>query len=265
MHEGGTMRKQLSWATVAAVGVIAVLVGVAVAAEPATVVRTGNLVLRLNGGVTPKALPKHELAPMGFHASGSLATTDGSHPPALEEAVFDTDRDLVVGVEGLPACSLAKLVAQDTEHAEAACRGAILGKGSASVEVSFPEQEPIHSTGPLVLFSGGERNGAITLLAHAYVNVPAPTAVVATVRVTRQRQGPYGLHFVVEVPRIAGGAGSVIAANLSARRVYSYRGERRSLLSGRCADGRFLARGSFRYRDGTVLSGRLVRTCEVAG
>jgi len=258
------MKGQLSWALLVT-GVVAVLAGAAVAAEPPTVVRAGNLVLRLNGGVTPKALPKHELAPMGFHASGALEAIDGTHPPALGEAAFDTDRDLVVGVEGLPACSLAKLVARDTEHAKAACGGAVLGEGSATVEVSFPEQEPIHSTGPLVLFNGGERGGVITLLAHAYVNVPAPTAVVATVRVTRQRKGPYGLHFVVEVPRIAGGAGSVIAANLSARRVYSYRGERRSLLSGRCADGTFLARGSFRYRDGTVLSGSLVRACEVAG
>lgn len=259
------MSKQLRWALALAASAALGLVGVAIAADQPTVVRAGNMVLRLNGGVTPKALPKHELAPMGFHASGSLETVDGSHPPALAEAVFDTDRDIVVGVEGLPACSLAKLTAQDTESAEAACGGAVLGKGSATVEVSFPEQGPIHSTGPLVLFNGGERGGAITLLAHAYVNVPAPTAVVATVRLTRQSKGPYGLHIVAKVPRIAGGAGSVVAANLSARRVYAYRGERRSLLSGRCADGRFLARGSFRYRDGTVLTGSLVRTCEVAG
>lgn len=259
------MKRQLIWTAVAAATVAVAVVGMAIAAEPPTVVRVGNMVLRLNGGVTPKALPKHELAPMGFHASGSLETVDGSHPPALGKAVFDTDRDIVVGVEGLPACSLARLVARDTGHAEAACAGAVLGKGSATVEVSFPEQPPIHSTGPLVLFNGGERGGAITLLAHAYVNVPAPTAVVATVRITKQSKGPYGLRIEVEVPPIAGGSGSVVAGSISARRVYTHKGERRSLLSGRCADGRFLARGSFRYRDGTVLTGGLVRTCEVAG
>ncbi|HEX5712291.1 MAG TPA: hypothetical protein VFX85_03140 [Solirubrobacterales bacterium] len=259
------MRRQLIWAIAAVASLAMAGVGAAIAAEPPTVVRVGNMVLRLNGGVTPKALPKRELAPMGFHASGSLETTDGSHPPALKQAVFDTDRDIVVGVEGLPACRPSALVARDTEHAEAACARAVLGKGSATVQVSFPEQAPIRSTGPLVLFNGGERGGAITLFAHAYVNVPAPTAVVATVRITRQSKGPYGTRIEVEVPRIAGGAGSVVAGHISARRVYTHRGERRSLLSGRCADGRFLARGSFRYRDGTVLTGSLVRTCEVAG
>ena len=259
------MSRRLRW--LAALGIAAALggAGLAVAAEQPVIVRAGKMVLRLNGGVTPKALPKHEFAPLGFHASGSLTTVDGSHPPALEEAVFDTDRDIAVDVEGLPACSIAALVAQDTDHAEAACDEAILGKGSATVEVAFPEQTPIRSTGPLVLFNGGERGGAVILLAHAYVNVPAPTAVVTTVRITREHKGPYGLHTVVEVPRIAGGSGSIVAANLRARRVYTYKGERHSLLSGRCADGRIQARGSFRYGDGSVLTGSLVRTCDVIG
>jgi hypothetical protein len=233
----------------------------AFAAEPPVVVRAGNMVLRLNGGVTPKTLPKNEFAPMGFHASGDFATVDGSHPPALGEAVFDSDKDIVVDVEGLPACSVAKLQAQDTEHAEAACGEAILGKGSATVEVAFPEQAPFDATGPLILFNGGERRGVITLLAYTYVSVPAPTAVVTTAKLTKQRNGVYGLHSVVKIPRIAGGAGSIVRANLSARRVYTYKGERRSVLSGRCPDGRVYARGTFKFSDGSSIFGNLVRTC----
>ena len=105
------------------------------------------MVLNLNGGVTPKALPKHSFAPLGFYASGSLSTVDGSHPPALSEAVFDVDRDIVVDVEGLPACRLDQLEARDTRQAEAVCGDAILGKGSATVEVAFPEQAPFDAPG----------------------------------------------------------------------------------------------------------------------
>ena len=101
----------------------------------------------------------------------------------------------------------------------------------------------------------------MTLLAYTYVSVPAPTAVVTTARLTRERKGVYGLHSVVKVPRIAGGAGSIVRANLSARRVYTYKGERRSVLSGRCPDGRIYARGTFFFRDGSQISGNLVRTC----
>lgn len=255
------MRRQLCWAvtvgTVATIGVGAL----AFAADPPVVVRAGNLVLTLDGGVTPKALPKHDLAPLGFHASGSLTTVDGSHPPAVTEAVFDSDKDVVVDVEGLPACSAGELQARDTRHAEAACGDAVLGRGSATVEVAFPEQAPFRATGPLVLLNGGQRGGVVTLFVHTYVNVPSPTAVVSTVTMTRERKGHFGLHTVVKIPRIAGGAGSFVKGNISARRVYTYRGERRSVLSGRCPDGRIYAKGTFSFGDGTSLSGNLLRTC----
>ncbi len=225
------------------------------------IVRAGNMVLELNGDITPKTLPKHELAPMGFWGSGKLATIDGSHPPALESASFDADKDVFVSVKGLPACRLAELKARETKKAEAVCGDTILGRGTASVEVAFPEQKPIESTGPLVLFNGGERNGVVTVFAHAYVNVPAPTAVVATVEVRRVNKGAFGLHVEVEVPKIAGGAGSTVAARFSMRRVYTYKGERRSVISGRCPDGKIQGRGTFGYSDGTLLSGGLVRSC----
>jgi hypothetical protein len=259
------MRRQLGWAVTAVVSLVVVSAGVAIAADPPIVVRAGSMVLTLNGGVTPKALPKSTFAPMGFHASGNLTMVDGTHPPALEEAVFDTDKDIVVDVEGLPSCRLADLTARDTKHAEAACGDAILGKGSATVEVAFPEQAPFLATGPLILFNGGERGGAITFLAYTYVSVPVPTAVVTTATLTKERKGPFGLHSVVKVPRIAGGAASIVKANLSARRVYTYKGEQHSVLSGRCPDGQIHARGTFKYDDGSVLSGNLLRTCTVAG
>jgi hypothetical protein len=258
------MRRQLGLALATATAVALGVAGIALATDPPIVVRAGNMVLRLNGGVTPEALPKHEFVPMGFHASGSFSTVDGTHPPALKEAVFDSDKDIVVNVEGLPACRVAELTARDTEHAEAVCGGAILGKGSATVEVAFPEQAPFDATGPLILFNGGERGGVVTLLAYTYVSVPAPTAVITTATLTRERKGPYGLHSVVKIPLIAGGAGSIVRANLSARRVYTYEGERRSVLSGRCPDGRVRARGTFEFRDGSSVSGTLVRDCTLA-
>ena len=230
-----------------------------------TVVRAGNLVLEINGDITPQALPRHELAPMGIWGSGKLSTVDGSHPPALEEAVFDADKDAFVSVRGLPVCHLSQLQARETKTAEGACGNAILGRGSASVEVAFPEQRPIESTGPLVLFNGGERNGVVTVFAHAYVNVPAPTAVVSTVEISRVDKGALGLHLVVQIPKIAGGAGSPVAARFSMRREYTYKGKRRSVITGRCPDGRMIGRGTFTYSDETKLAGAIVRPCTARG
>ena len=250
-------------------GAVVLLVAVAVAGlavakgkrPKPTIVRAGEMVLEINGDVTPKALPRHELAPMGIWGSGKLSTIDGSHPPALEGASFDADKDAFVSVKGLPVCHTSQLEARSSRDAEAVCGDAIIGRGSATVEVAFPEQPPFDSTGPLTLFNGGERNGVVTVLAHAYVNVPAPTAVIATVRVSRVSKGSLGIHVEVDVPRIVGGAGSVVAANFSMRRVYTYKGKRLSVLSGRCPDGKFQGKGTFTYSDGSRLSGGLVRPC----
>jgi hypothetical protein len=228
--------------------------------EP-TVVRAGNMVLKIDGNITPNVLPAHRFAPMGIWGSARLSTADGSHPPALERSVFDGDKDVVISVEGLPVCRVNQLRAVETRTAEAACGEAILGRGSATVEVAFPEQKPFDSTGPLIFFNGGERAGVIKVLAYSYVSVPAPTAVIATAEIKRVNEGPFGLRVETRVPRIAGGAGSFVAAKFSIRRVYTDDGKRRSVISGRCPDGRIQAKGAFTFSDTTVLAGSVVRTC----
>lgn len=259
------MRRRGMAAFAGVVLLVATVVGIAVAGEPPTIVRGGSMILEIDGGVTPRALPKYEFAPLSIHASGRLSTVDGSHPPALRRSVLDTDRDVVVSVKGLPVCRIGELQARSSKQAEEICGDAIIGRGSATVEVAFPEQGPFDSTGPLTLFNGGERNGVVTMFAHAYVSVPAPTAVIAVARLIRVSKGPYGLHPVIDIPVIAGGSGSVIAANIKMGRVYTYKGQRRSVFAGRCRDGRIQARGTFEYGDGTSLSGAVVRACAVAG
>jgi len=253
-------------AVVTLIGIAAIGLAVASDGNPEpTVVRAGNMVLEVDGNIAPDVLPRHRFAPMGFWGSARLSTIDGSHPPALEESVFDGDKDVVVSVRGLPVCRLAELRAVETKKAEAACGDAILGRGSAKVEVAFPEQKPFDSNGPLIFFNGGERNGVVKVLAYSYVSVPAPTAVIATAEIRRERKGPFGLRVETQVPRIAGGAGSFVAAKFSMRRIYTYEGRRRSVISARCPDGLIRAKGVFTFSDDTVLSGSVFRTCRAAG
>lgn len=240
---------------------LAAMLAVGIAGARAVIIEAGTMVLRIEGGVTPRALPKDGKAPVTLHGSGALKTIDGSHPPALRAASIDADRDLAVDVRGLPTCRIGQLRATTTKRAEAVCGDAIVGRGSATVEVVFPEQPPIRSTGRVVIFNAGERDGAVGLIGHAYVSIPAPTAVVATAKVTRVDKGPYGLHVEVEVPPIAGGAGSVVAAKIKLGRAYTYKGKRRSVFMGSCGNGRIEGRGTFKYADGTSLSGGVVTPC----
>ncbi len=255
--------RRTSLTAIAVAGIAALAAAsIATAAKP-TVVRVGNLVLKINGGVTPKKLPRKRMAPITLHTSGHMDTVDGEQPPALKEVKIDFDKHGTIDARGLPVCRPGKLQARDTQHAKAACPRAIVGHGSTRVRVAFPEQTPFESSGPLVLFNGGVRGGVTKMYIHAYVNVPAPTAIVSVVKVKKIRKGRFGTRAIARVPVIAGGSGSVIHFNLAVRRVFRVHGQKRSYLTARCANGRFFAHAIALYRDGRRLAGNVVRPCKV--
>lgn len=251
--------------------VLAVAVGATVvaaataAAEKATVVRGGNMVLRFNGDVSPERLPKGRMAPVKLWLSGNISTRDGSHPPAARRLVIDFDKQGTINARGLAKCRSGLLQSRDTRSVKKACRKAIVGKGRTTVQVDFPEQRPFRSHGPLVVFNGGVRKGVTTMFIHAYVNVPAPTAIVTTVKVKKVRKGPFGTRAVARIPKIAGGAGSVLKFQLAIKRMFRRGGDRQSYLIARCAKRRLRAQATVHFDDGARLSGGIVRRCKPRG
>lgn len=221
--------------------------------EKPITVRSGNVVLTLNGNASPTALPRHKLAPVSFHASGKIATADGSHPPALEEVILDAGKAGTIEANDFPTCRAGQLEAKTTEEAEAGCRKAIVGTGKTEVEVLFPESSPFTAKGPLVIFNGGEKGGKSLLLIHAYVSVPVPTAIVTKIVTTREHRGPYRLHSIARIPQIAGGADSVIYFYLNI--------DRKGYLTANCSNGHFSAHVEARFHDGTTVSGGFLRPC----
>jgi hypothetical protein len=257
------MRAQLLRTFALATAILAAMTGLATA-QRATVVRSGNLVLAMNGGVSPKRLPRHKLAPIALSLYGGISTVDGSQPPVAKTVRIDFDRHGTIDAKGLPRCKPAKLQARDTARAKAACRSAIVGKGTTSVRVSFPEQTPFTATGPLVLFNGGVRHGVTTMLIHAYVDVPTPTAIVTVVKIRRIHKGPYGTRATARIPTIAGGSGALTRFGMVVHRIFRSRGHKRSYLEAECANGRFLAHGTVSFADGSRISGDVVRRCRQA-
>lgn len=259
------MSKKLSLALIATLMVTAaVTAGLATAAKP-TVVRAGNLVIKLNGGVAPKALPKKRLAPIALRISGNISTSDGSHPPAAKLVIADFDKHGTVNARGLVTCRAGELQARNTRAARRACPKAIVGTGKTRVRVAFPEQAPFYSTGPLILFNGGVRGGLTTMYIHAYVNVPAPTAIVTVVKIKRIHKGRFGTRAIARIPKIAGGYGSVTRFAMNIERSFQFRGRTRSYLSARCANGRFFAHGDLVFTGGIRLGGTVVRACRSRG
>jgi hypothetical protein len=248
------MRKYLML-TMALTALIAVSVaGLASGAGKPAVVEAGNLKLTFNGGFIPTKLPKKKLAPITLEASGKIETKDGSHPPALQEVVVETDRNGAINVAGLPKCTSGKLQSRDTTAAEKACPTAIIGKGTTNVEVAFPEQPPIPVKSKLIVFNGGKSGGTTTLYIHAYITVPTPAAIVTTLKIKKHKNGRYGLKTVATIPKIAGGNGSVTSFNLKINK--------KGVLLAKCPDGKLQAVASAKFSDGTQLKkATIVRTC----
>ncbi|HSK49046.1 MAG TPA: hypothetical protein VK889_00980, partial [Solirubrobacterales bacterium] len=124
---------------------------------------------------------------------------------------------------------------------------------------------PFFATGPLVLFNGGVRGGTTTMYIHAYVNVPAPTALITTVKIKKVRKGRYGTRAIARIPVIAGGSGSVTRFAMKIQRTFQFRGKRQSYLLAKCANGRFFAEGDIAFRGGPRISGTVVRPCRSKG
>jgi hypothetical protein len=257
------MGRQLRWAATLGLCVAAGLVTSAVAAVE--VVRVGNLVLHDGGGITPQKLPRNEQAPIAGHIHVELGTTDKSHLPALKHVDILIDRTIELNTRGLPTCSVAEVTARTTAEAKRTCADAIVGTGEGEVEVQFPESEPFTAKGPIALFNGGVRGNTTLLLIHAYVPVPAPTAVIATAKVSRVHEGRFGLHAMVDVPQIAGGSGSVTAFDLKLSRRFTYRGEQRSFLTARCPTGTYELKGEVSFYGGMTMNVRHDLPCIPAG
>jgi hypothetical protein len=263
---GGSRR----WRTIVSVWMAILLVAasaVAVAsAEKPTTVKVGNLVLSINGGVTPKALSKTTMEPITLNVSGKISTADGTHPPALKEVVVDTDKNGSIDARGVPTCKAGQIEATTSQAAEKVCKSSIVGLGTTDVEVEFPEQAPIAIKSKLLAFNGGVSGGTTTIYIHAYLTDPITTALVTTVKIKKRKNGRYGIRSVASVPKIAGGSGSVTAFSLTfAKKLFAYKGEKHGYLLAKCPDGHFDAEAETVFTDGSRAKGKIVRPCTPKG
>ncbi|HWM63232.1 MAG TPA: hypothetical protein VNP96_04485 [Solirubrobacterales bacterium] len=233
------MRRKLLLALAASA---AVAVGMAaIASAKFDVYRVGDIIVKVDGGVTPKALPKKTDAPVTVRIRGQIASADGSHPPAFRELIAEFDKNGKINTKGLATCKGGQLEARTTASAKSVCGKSVVGSGSGRIQISFPEQAPIPVNAPITVFNGGTSGGKTTLYIHTYITVPVPAAVVTTVTIKKISKGRYGLGTVSKVPVIAGGSGSVLEFDIKFGKKFNYKGRKQSYFLARCTDGRFQA------------------------
>ena len=191
----------------------------------------GNLIVSLDGELTPLKLPRDRPAPVAVHLEGGLQTADGALLPRVTRVELGLPAEGVLSTRGLPTCSQRRLRNTTSAEALAACRGALVGDGRLQADVLLPHQRPFGIEADLLAFNGRVR-GHRAVIVHASAAKP-PTVVILPFLV-RRGGGRFGLALVADLPPTLGPWPHFAHFDLTLSRRYSYRGERRSYLSASC-------------------------------
>jgi hypothetical protein len=203
--------------------------------------------------ISPTKLSRTHPTHVTMSASGQYRTTDGFHVPALREFELEGDRGLALDLKGVPVCSSGGRELRET--IEEVCREALVGAGRVTVEIAFPESRLLWTPAKLRLYNDGRSDDGWQLVAVVTVTVPTPAEVVIPITIRKIDDKRFGWRASAEVPKIAGGAGSIYG--------YSLRIGKR-FLRATCADGRLEIRATSTFVDGEKLTGRTVQSCAVS-
>jgi len=257
------MRCRIALVVLATVGVLAGAGGAG-----ADLIRSGNLLVSLRGDISPNVLPRQRPVPIAVQVSSGLRVIDDAEPPALHKITIELNREGRLDARGLPICPTRRLESTTSSEALARCRSALVGHGSVAAKIEFPNA-PFPARGRLLAFNGRVR-GRPVVLVHVYGATPAPTTIVLRFARRHRRTGTFGTVLSTRLPTIAGHWGYVTDIEMTLRRIYRHRGQRRSFLKASCPAPRgfpgasfTLARATYSFSDGSRATTKLTRHCRV--
>ena len=128
----------------------------------------GNLIVTLDGGISPKKLPRDKPAPVAVHLLGAVHTTDGSPIPRVNWIKLELAWRGQLNTRGLPVCPQVRLRSTDSRQAMDACGTSLVGQGNLYAEIFVPNQEPFGVHANLLAFNGRTKAKRPAVLVHAY-------------------------------------------------------------------------------------------------
>jgi len=247
---------------------VAFLAALGAAPASAELAQKGDLFVRFDGGISPRELPRHSLAPIAVRIEGTIRAPAGRDPPALRRIRVALNRAGRLSTRGLPRCRERQVDSATTAKALAICGGALIGTGGITARTSFPEQPAYLLRGEILLFNSVDK-GRRAILAHLFQREPAPITRVVVFQIRRSR-GALGTVISATLPEAINRNGYLMTISLQLQRRYRFRGKDRSYLSASCAapagfrSATFpFARASMSFEDGRTLASTLVRSCAV--
>ena len=209
------------------------------AAEKPITVKAGNLVLT----VERRRSPRRRCRRRRWRRSPSTSPARSPPPTApiprpWSKRSSTPTRTARSTPAGSPPANRASSRRNDRE-AEKVCKAAIVGTGTTDVEVRIPRIHPrFRSSRNCSPSTVAPAAGKTTIYIHAFLTSPVTAALVTTVKITKVKNGRYGIRSIATIPKIAGGVGSVTAFSLTfPKKLFAYKGKKHGYLLAKCADG----------------------------
>ncbi len=209
----------------------------------------GNLIVSLDGNLSPLKLPRDRPAPVAVRLTGGLQTADRTLLPRVTRIELGLPKQGVIDTRGLPTCSQRRLRNTKPFEALAACRPALVGRGELEAQVRVPNQAPFEIHARLLAFNG-RVGGSRAVLLHSYASSPPTVAVIPFL--IRRRGGRLGTALVGNLPAALGPWPRFASFEMTLARRYVYRGESRSYLSASCPIPRRFTAGFFSFASVTL-------------
>ena len=226
----------------------------------------GNLIVTLNGGISPKKLPRNHAVPVAVHLLGGVHTADGSPIPRVNWIKLELAWRGRLFTQGLPVCPQVRLRSTDSGQAMKACGGSLVGRGRLYAEIFVPNQEPFGVHANLLAFNGKTKSKHTAVLVHAYTSDPPVSFIIPFT--VHHNKGAFRTVLVTTIRRSVGPWPHVANFQIDVSRSFNWHGERRSYLSASCpvppnftAGFLSFARATYTFAGGDQLTTETVRSC----
>jgi hypothetical protein len=229
----------------------------------------GQLIVALDGRISPPALPRHRLAPVTVSLSSRLSTVGGSPLPRVRriDLAFG-GRSMNFDRRGLPVCPRARLRNATSEQALARCRSALVGHGRLEAELLLPHQTPLRVHARLLDFNGRAPGGGLAVLVQAFSTRPPASFVLSFV--AHRGRGSFPTALTAAMPQSIGAWPHLTAFQTTLGRRFRHGGAVHSYLNASCpAPPHFtagfisFARIGYAFPGDRSISDTIVRGCRV--
>jgi hypothetical protein len=231
--------------------------------------QVGNVIVSLNGHVSPLELPRGRRAPVAVQLNGEVLTADRAPLPRMTQLELGLAGPGLLFTRGLPGCPGARLRNADSHQALWRCRGALVGTGRLEALVAIPDQGSFTINAHLLAFNGRAAGGQQAIWVHAFSYDPPISMAVPFV--VEPRQGAFGTALVAAVEPAIGVYPHLARFELTLSRRFIYRHKARSYLRASCPIPRpftagFLAfaRATYSFGEAEPVEVESVRSCRAS-